>query len=515
MIDGRCIRFCFVLCTIILILLSLYAQRNPDRNIRRKLPKLSQQLGSTSRSGDGDVTQTQEINYQRQHTPSTIPPRVKCGNKSKTEKKCKKGKKSHGHDYRDNIFYHRSKHVSTPSRKPNEILRIIRPIQSPVLAHTEPTYEPALMPSRHEYDDDDNDDYDIYYSPSNSRKSNKKDDLKESYYTTRSPKATPILFHPIAQPSEYSTTRLPTLAPVRLPTRSRNIVPPPTRTEIKIEFDEADLGPIDDDDDRMKNDDQNEDDDGNDVTISDEQSETDESEILLENDEGKSTIDDKINDDGTDKYPNINEGEKKSWQYVLIAGVPFCSILLLGGYLYQCWSKSKANFSLNDKDVPSKVVPIDSTAPLDNTGTYSRMMNSSHSRFNDSEEFQLMKDLVSPPKDSVKSITHIQINSNEESLPLSPKSNSLEENEKGIHDECHKKKYQDDDGFVGRYNQHRIMLRIPSSIKLNQSKGKTENDLHRKVEYHDKVEFKGRYNEFGIDLLDRESDYEMEEEYIL
>jgi len=59
------------------------------------------------------------------------------------------------------------------------------------------------------------------------------------------------------------------------------------------------------------------------------------------------------------------------------------------------------------------------------------------------------------------------------------------------------------------------MLRIPSSIKLNQSKGKTENDLHHKVEYHDKVEFKGRYNEFGIDLLDRESDYEMEEEYIL
>lgn len=403
--------------------------------------------------------------------------------------------------------------MSTPSRKPSEILRNIRPIQSPILVHKEPTYEPALMHSRQEYDVDDNDEYDIYYSPSKSRKSNKKDDFKESYYTTRGPKATPILFHPIAQPTEYSTTRLPTLAPVRLPTRSRNIVPPPTRTEIKIEFDKAEIVPIDDD--RMKNDDQNEDDDGNDVTISDEQNETDESEKKIENDEGTSTMDDKIKDDGTNKYPSINEGAKKSWQYVLIAGVPLCSILLLGGYLYQCWSKSKANFSLNDKDVPSKVVPIDSTAPMDNTGTYSRMMNSSHSRLNDSEEFQLMKDLVSPPKDSVKSITHMQINSNEESLPLSPKSNSLEENKKGIHDECYKKKYQDDDGFVRRYNQHRIMLRIPSNIKLNQSKGKTENGLHHKVEYHDKEKFKGRYNEFGIDLLDRESDYEMEEEYIL
>merc|ERR1712238_54159 len=135
-----------------------------------------------------------------------------------------------------------------------------------------------------------------------SRKSNKKDDFKESYYTTRGPKATPILFHPIAQPTEYSTTRLPTLAPVRLPTRSRNFVPPPTRTEIKIEFDKAEIVPIDDD--RMKNDDQNEDDDGNDVTISDEQNETDESEKKIENDEGTSTMDDKIKDDGTNKYPS-------------------------------------------------------------------------------------------------------------------------------------------------------------------------------------------------------------------
>lgn len=520
MIDGRSIRFCFVLCTIILVLPFLYAVRNPDRSIRRNLPKLSKQL---------DSTQTQERKYQRQHDRSTLPPRVKCGNKSKKGKKCKKSKKIH--DYHDNIFYHRSKHV-------------IHPIQSPILIHKEPTYEPALMPSRQQFDDDDydNDDYDLYYSPSKSTKSNKKDDksqsFKESYYTTRSPKAAPILFHPTAQPIEYSTTRFPTLAPVRLPTRSRNIVPPPTRTEINIESDEADLGPNDnediyEDDDRMRDDDQNEDDYGYDLTISDEQSEkddtqtpiveddgineypnTNESENELENDEGTITIDDKVKDDEINQYPSINEGEIKSWQYFLIAGVPLCSIFLLGVYFYQCWSKSKANFFLNDKAGPSRVVTIDSTTPLDNTGEYSRMLNSSHSRLNDSDEFQLMKDLMSSPEDSVKSITHTQINLNA-SLPLSPKSNSPEANKKGIHDECHKKDNQDDDDFEVQYNKHEIELRIPSDIKFDQSKGDTENDLHHKVEYHDKKEFEGRNNEFGIDLLDRESDYEMEEEYIL
>ena len=60
---------------------------------------------------------------------------------------------------------------------------------------------------------------------------------------------------------------------------------------------------------------------------------------------------------------------------------------------------------LDEKDGPVRVKTIDGTTPLDNTGGYSQMLNSSNSQFNDSEGYNFLKDLMSVRQDSIGSPT--------------------------------------------------------------------------------------------------------------
>ncbi|MGK3734252.1 MAG: hypothetical protein ACI90V_001089 [Bacillariaceae sp.] len=604
MLDGRCVRLLLFAATF--TILSLHVMRNHDKSITRKL----------SRMGDVDVTQTQEINYQRQlqeeqnnvleqnpilYTRGTISRRAKSKT-SKQDKKSKLDKKSNkqdkkNNDHRDNIFYHKSQQWSKPSPKDPTI--------------KEPTHKPVRMPTRRQYDDhddhDDSDDYDLYYSYSKSTKSNTKDNKEhnfegkgkgkgngeDTYYTptrspSRSPTTTPNSYYSTAKTTEPSTTRLPTYTPVRLPTRSRNYVQPTTPNElpesnvgsdIDEDFGSNDDGNIiyEDDDELMsekdddqisidddgikeypntnedeneiENDEENEvennkieDDEIDDNPIMKEEEEEEEVEIGIgievENDEGTNTSNDNGDSSGINEFPtkeNENEVESDegtstivSWQYVLIAGVPSCFLILFGICFYQRWSKSKSPYFLDDKDGPVRVETIDGTTPLDNTGGYSQMLNSSNSQFNDSEEYKFLKDLMSARQDSIESPTPTysptQININD-TYPISSESNSLEEESKEeTNDEYHKEEFHDNDDLARRntLNQHRRELWDKESEELTSleltsleltSQPKDANKLQWNTsseiefDYTARKTENNRYNDLGIDLLDKESSH--------
>ena len=239
---------------------------------------------------------------------------------------------------------------------------------------------------------------------------------------------------------------------------------------------------------------------------------------------------DKDDDEGNNNANSESKTAIRTLEYVLIAGVPSCFLLLLGLYLYQRSSKSRSIVIGSDKDGSVRLETIDSTIPLDNTG-YSRMLNSSHTQLNDSEgSFQFWNDLMSSsnafvqPSPGMRSLKQFIFGKSPEKLSFQPST-------------CHvdnlpqqQSNQQIRFGFWKKENKANLSSRVPlkggglgictlsslftSSTIEEDHKTETHNNLgheeHVKIELDlNKLE-KQHCSELDIDLLDRESDCQLE-----
>lgn len=239
---------------------------------------------------------------------------------------------------------------------------------------------------------------------------------------------------------------------------------------------------------------------------------------------------DKDDDEGNNNANSESKTAIRTLEYVLIAGVPSCFLLLLGLYLYQRSSKSRSIVIGSDKDGSVRLETIDSTIPLDNTG-YSRMLNSSHTQLNDSEgSFQFWNDLMSSsnafvqPSPGMRSLKQFIFGKSPEKLSFQPST-------------CHvdnlpqqQSNQQIRFGFWNKENKANLSSRVPlkggglgictlsslftSSTMEEDHKTETHNNLGHKE--HVKIELdlnkleKQHSSELDIDLLDRESDCQLE-----